>query len=64
MFILCLQYQDAMQFQMNHFGKPGLTYIAVNSSEEAQRIMQHEKHMHNKYHHHPGNAYVEMFIAH
>ena len=53
-----------MQYQMNHYGKPGLTYIAVNSPEEAQRIMQHEKHMHNKYHHHPGNAYVEMFIAH
>eukprot|EP00111_Clytia_hemisphaerica_P019117 TCONS_00056438-protein len=57
-------YGDAMQFQMNPFGKPGpMTYIAVNSPEEAHRIIQHEKHMHNKFL--PGNApYVEMFIAH
>jgi len=47
---------------MNPYGKPGLTYIAVNSPEEAQRIMQQEKHMHKFL---PGNApYVEMFIAH
>ena len=60
--ILWFQYQDGMQFSMNPYGKP-MTYIAVNSPEEAQRIMQQEKHMHNKFL--PGNApYVEMFIAH